>query len=204
VEQGKYVNDPSRIGVFGGTFDPIHTGHLAIARAALEQACLDKVLFVIAANPPHKHDNAITAAPLRVAMTASAIADNPEFEICSIELERPGPSYTADTLKRLHEMYAPAELFFIAGYDSAIDLPRWRSPEKILQLARLLVAPRPQNTAPLPKLVRDHCSVLQMEDYPVSSSEIRTRMEHGEDMAAWLPVPTVAFIREKGLYRAGC
>jgi len=198
------VNDHLRIGVFGGTFDPIHTGHLAIAHAALKQACLDKVLFVIAANPPHKHDNTITPASLRAAMTASAISGIPAFEICTIELERPGPSYTADTLMGLHEQYVPAELFFIVGYDSAIELPHWRNPEKIIQLAQLLVAPRPQNTAPLPKLVRDHCTVLKMDDYPVSSSEIRSRMEQGEDMTAWLPAAVGAFIREKGLYRARC
>ena len=135
------MNDPSRIGVFGGTFDPIHTGHLAIAHAALEQACLDKVLFVIAANPPHKHDNAITPASLRAAMTASAIAGIPAFEICSIEIDRPGPSYTADTLMGLHEQYAPAELFFIVGYDSAIDLPHWRNPEKLFNLPNCLWHP---------------------------------------------------------------
>ncbi len=198
------MNKPQRIGVFGGTFDPIHTGHLAIAQAACEQAHLDRVLFVIAANPPHKHDNDITPATLRVDMTKSAIANNPLFEVCCIELDRSGPSYTADTLKDLHARYAPATLFFIAGYDSAMDLPRWRNPEAILKLATLLVAPRPENKAPLPPLIAENCAVLTMKEYPVSSSEIRSRMEQGEDMTAWLPAPTADFIAEKGLYRARC
>ena len=193
-----------RIGVFGGTFDPIHTGHLAIARAACEQAHLDKVLFVIAANPPHKHGSEITAASVRATMVEASIAEEPSFDVCQLELERPGPSYTVDTLKRLHEIYAPAELFFIIGYDSAVDFPYWRNPKEILKLATLLVAPRPENKAPLPPLVADNCTVLTMKEYPVSSSEIRQRMEQGEDMTKWLSACTAAFIEKKGLYRARC
>lgn len=196
------MNNPKRIGVFGGTFDPIHTGHLAIAHAALEQAQLEQVLFVIAANPPHKHDNDITAAPLRVAMTECAIADISEFTVSCIELDRPGLSYTADTLQRLHELLDPVQLFFIAGYDSALDLPRWQRPDEILRLASLLVAPRPRNKAPLPKMIAKHCMMLDMEEYPVSSSEIRDRMEQGEDMGAWLPEAVAAFISSRGLYCA--
>ena len=197
------MSNPGRIGVFGGTFDPIHTGHLAIAKAACEQAQLDKVLFVIAANPPHKYDSDITPAPVRVAMVADTIADNPAFEVCQIELERSGPSYTADTLKRLHEIFPVALLYFIIGYDSAIDFPHWRKPNEILRMAKLLVAPRPDNKASLPVLVAENCTVLTMEEYPVSSSEIRSRMEQGEDMTNWLSAATAAFIVERGLYRAG-
>jgi len=197
------VSKPKRIGVFGGTFDPIHKGHLAIAHAACEQAQLDKVLFVIAANPPHKHGNAITPAPLRVAMTEAAIAGEKRFEVSRIELDRKGPSYSADTLRRLHELLSPVELYFIVGYDSALDLPRWRQPDEILRLSKLLVAPRPDLKAPLPGMVAKRGGMLKMEEYPVSSSEIRERMERGEDMNAWLPPPTAAFIAEKGLYHAG-
>lgn len=196
------MSNSGRIGVFGGTFDPIHTGHLAIANAAREQVRLDKVLFVIAANPPHKDDSEITPAPVRVAMVERAIADDPNFEVCQVELERPGPSYTADTLERLHKMYSPSQLYFIIGYDSAIDFPHWRNPNEILRLAKLLVAPRPDNREPLPDLVANHCTVLAMEEYPVSSSEIRSRMEQGEDMTKWLSAATASFIAEKGLYRA--
>ena len=148
--RGRCVNNPVRIGVFGGTFDPIHAGHLAIARAAREQARLDKVLFVIAAAPPHKPGDSITPAETRVAMTAAAIAGVPGFELSRIELDRPGPSYTADTLNLLHEEMPEAQLFFIVGYDSALDLPKWRRPEEIVGAATLLIAPRPENTRPLP------------------------------------------------------
>ncbi len=192
----------NRIGVFGGTFDPIHKGHLAIARAAREQAELDKVLFVIAANPPHKNGVAVTPAQERVAMTAVAIADEPGFEISRVELDRPGPSYTADTLARLRDALAPAELFFIVGYDSALDMPRWRHPQTVLRLATLLVAPRPDNSSPLPPMIREKCVLLHMEEYPVSSSAIRERMARGEDMSGWLPPAVQEIIDAKGLYRA--
>jgi len=122
--------------------------------------------------------------------------------VCRLELDRPGPSYTADTLKRLHELLEPAQLFFIVGYDSALDLPRWRQPDEVLRLAKLLVAPRPRNKGPLPKMIADNCMMLRMEEYPVSSSEIRERMEQGEDMSAWLPGATAAFIASEGLYCA--
>ncbi len=196
------MDNPLRIGVFGGTFDPIHKGHLAIAQAAQQQAQLDKVLFVIAANPPHKNDIGLTPAPLRVAMTEAAIAACPGFEVCRIELDRPGPSYTVDTLKRLHEELAPERLFFIVGYDSALDLPGWRQPQEILRLATLLVAPRPKNKGSLPALVTDNCQMLRMNEYPVSSSEIREGIARGEDMSAWLPAGAQAVIDAKGLYRA--
>ncbi|MCK5861338.1 MAG: nicotinate-nucleotide adenylyltransferase [Candidatus Hydrogenedentes bacterium] len=191
-----------RIGVFGGTFDPIHTGHIAIAKAALEQAHLDRILFVIASNPPHKYENRITSASLRAAMTADSIEGIAEFEASHIEIDHPGPSYTADTLKRLHKLFTPSQLFFIVGYDSALDLPHWHEPNDILQLAKLLVAPRPENKAPLAQNIVDNCMMLHMDEYPISSSEIRERMERGENMENWLPEAAVRFITSKGLYRA--
>ncbi len=196
------MDNPKRIGVFGSTFDPIHAGHLAIARAAQEQARLDKVLFVIAANPPHKEGAALTPAPLRVAMTEAAIADDPNFEVSRVELDRAGPSYTVETLALLHASLRPERLFFIVGYDSALDLPGWQRPGEILELATLLVAPRPQNTAPLPPMIATNCTMLRMKEYPVSSSAIREHIARGDDMSAWLPPPTQAILDAKGLYRA--
>ncbi len=194
--------NPCRIGVFGGTFDPIHNGHLAIARAARAQAALDRVLFVIASNPPHKPDATITSADLRAAMTEAAIANEPAFEISRVELDRPGLSFTVDTLTRLHEGMPDAELFFIVGYDSALDLPRWRRPEEIMRLARLLVAPRPQNRRPLPALLQGRCDLLSMEEWPIASSDIRKGLQMGEDMGALLPEPVLRIIADKELYHA--
>jgi nicotinate-nucleotide adenylyltransferase len=179
----------------------MHIGHLAIARAARDQAHLDRVLFVIAANPPHKQDTA-TPASMRLAMAEAAIADDPDFELSRLELERPGPSYTADTLARLKTLYPEAALFFIAGYDSALDLPHWRKPESLLEQASLLVAPRPENSRPLPAMLEGRCRLLRMDDCPISSSEIRARIGQGENMDVWLPPPVAAMIRDKGLYHA--
>lgn len=197
----KSVNNPTRIGVFGGTFDPMHIGHLAIARAARDQAGLDRVLFVIAANPPHKND-AITPADIRLEMAEAAIAHEPGLELSRIELDRPGPSYTADTLKRLHAQMPGAGFYFILGYDSALDLPKWRDPEAILAQATLLVAPRPDRRTPLPPMLAGHCQLLRMNDYKISSSEIREQLKQGRNMDNWLPAPVAALIREKGLYHA--
>jgi len=200
--RGRCVNKPSRIGVFGGTFDPIHAGHLAIARAAMDQARLDKVLFVIAAAPPHKPGDSITPAEMRVAMTAAAVTGEPGFELSRIELDRPGPSYTADTLNLLHEQMPEARLFFIVGYDSALDLPKWRRPEEIVRAATLLIAPRPESTRPLPPFLEGRHLMLDMPQCPLSSSDIRARLKQGEDLKDALPEGVARIIRENRLYRS--
>ena len=200
--RAKSVNNPARIGVFGGTFDPLHLGHLAIARTAWEQARLDKVLFVLAANPPHKPEQSITSAEDRVAMAAAALEEEPGFELSRIELDREGLSYTADTLKQLQDAMPGAQLFFIVGYDSALDLPKWRSPADILKRARLLIAPRPQNSHSLSPLLDGHYDMLAMPESPLSSSDIRARLQRGEMPANALPRGVARIIREKGLYQS--
>jgi nicotinate-nucleotide adenylyltransferase len=197
------VDNPLRIGVFGGTFDPIHRGHLAIAQAARDQAGLDKVLFVIAAHPPHKRDAGITPVELRVAMTEAAIAGEKGFEVCRIEVDRSGPSYTSETLQRLRRQHPEAELFFIVGYDSALDLPKWRNPEEILRHATLLVAPRPDNSLALPSMLQGRFRMLAMSEYNIASSDIRARLQRNGSMKEFLPEAVIALSREKGLYHVG-
>ncbi len=199
--RAKSVSNPKRIGIFGGTFDPVHLGHLAIAQTAKAQAHLDKVLFVVAAAPPHKSGDALTPADTRVAMTAAAIREEPAFELSRIELDRPGLSYTADTLALLKKSMPGARLFLIVGYDSAIDLPRWHSPENIMRLATLLIAPRPENTQPLPPLLKGHYEMLVMPEYRLSSSDIRARLQRGECVSGALPEAVMRIIQEKRLYR---
>jgi len=196
------VNKTPRIGVFGGTFDPIHLGHLAIAHTAKTQACLDKVLFVVAAAPPHKPEGVLTSANMRAAMIAAALEDESGFELCRIELDRPGPSYTVDTLRDLKKETPGAALFFIAGYDSALDLPKWHAPREILRLATLLIAPRSHNTRPLPPLLEGHYEMLAMQEYPYASSEIRTRLRRGEAVEDALPAAVARIIRKYRLYQA--
>ena len=197
---GKSVDNPLRIGIFGGTFDPLHNVHLRIAEAACAAAALDRVLFVVSATPPHKRDDVTASAEDRCAMTAAAIANRPGFEICRCELDRPGPSYTADTVEWVQEAYPGAIIYLIIGYDSAVDLPRWRHPERILNRAHLLIAPRPDCPRTLGPELNGRYDLLSFAADTLSSTEIRERLEAGEDISDWAPAAVVHYIREKGLY----
>src|SRR5262245_2126017 len=132
-----------RLGIFGGTFDPVHLGHLIVAEAARLEAELDRVFFVLSPRPPHKNVVELTPFPHRLALLNLALADNPYFAVSTLELERPGASYTVDTLRQLKSMpdYAEADLHLIIGMDSLAAFAEWREPEAIIQLARLLVYP---------------------------------------------------------------
>src|SRR5262245_16024054 len=136
-----------RLGIFGGSFDPVHTGHLILAEQCREQARLDRVLFVPAARPPHK-TRELTPFHHRAEMRTLAIAGNPAFVVDELEKDRPGPSFTADTLEQLHQREPEAELWLILGADSLFDVPRWYRPERILELAGLLVVGRPGSPPP--------------------------------------------------------
>ena len=194
------MSDLGRIGVFGGTFDPIHNTHLAIARAAREQAKLDVVLFVVSANPPHKRGATFASPEDRLALVEAAVAHGPGMASSRLELDRGGPSYTADTLEALHEQYPRAELFLIIGMDSLIDLPKWRSPDRIIELAHLLVVPRP-GEADVPELVRGRYTTLAFSETEVSSTDIRARIESGDPCADLLPPAVSALIQQRALYR---
>ena len=132
-----------KIGIMGGTFDPIHYGHLFIAEAARRSLSLDRLIFVPAGNPPHKHYETMAAAEDRYAMTALAIKDNPHFEISRIETDNTGASYTSETLETFAGIYGGARFFLIMGMDSALEITKWHDPFKILSLAAVVVVARP-------------------------------------------------------------
>ena len=186
--------------MYGGTFDPPHNAHLDIARTALAHARLDRVVFVVAANPPHKPRGEITDAEDRLAMVEAAIREEPRFETSRLEIDRPGPSYTADTLRQLGAYYNGAALFLILGYDSLLDLPKWHAPRAILDRARLLVIPRPGETKPPPPVLEGEYEVLPFEERDISSTEIRTRIEHGRPLDALVPGAVRHVIENRGLY----
>ncbi len=131
-----------RLGIFGGTFDPVHLGHLVLAEHCREQAELDQVWFVPAARPPHKPDRPVTPYHHRVEMLTLAVSGNRAFQVCEIERDRPGPSYTVDTLNEILNGNPAVELFLILGGDSIRDFPNWYQPKRIMELASLLVVPR--------------------------------------------------------------
>lgn len=196
-----------RIGVFGGTFDPVHNGHLAIADAIRKQLRLDTVLWVPAGRPPHKKGQIISEDDDRLAMLELALIDAPRNEVSRVDLDRGGPSYTADLLEILSRQYAPAALIFIMGEDSLRDLPNWHDPERILREAELAVAARPNVEADLAALevrlpaLRGRVHLVTAPELPISSSQIRTLVREGQPIDSLVP-PTVArYIAERGLYR---
>jgi nicotinate-nucleotide adenylyltransferase len=185
-----------RIGVFGGTFDPVHVGHLAIANAALESVPLDRVLFVLARRSPLKETDPVAAEGDRLKMLELAIADEPRFAVSRLELDRTGPSYTVETLEQLA---GADELFLILGGDAIAALPRWKDAGRIATLATLLVAERPgaperAGTAPV---VRFDAPRLD-----ISSRELRARAARGRSLRYLVPDPVWKHIEARGLYRA--
>ncbi|MEE9285767.1 MAG: nicotinate-nucleotide adenylyltransferase [Dehalococcoidia bacterium] len=197
-----------RLGILGGTFDPVHRGHLALARAAREELGLEKVVFMPAGRPWRKAGRIIASGEDRLAMLRQALEGEQAFEVGMVELERPGPSYTADTLEALREERPDDELVFIVGEDALTDLPNWRRPERILELAKLAVARR-ANTSPealeeakrrLPGLP-GRAVRLKMPLLAVSATEIRERARQGLSLEEVVPAAVAEYIREHRLYR---
>jgi nicotinate-nucleotide adenylyltransferase len=199
------------IGVLGGTFDPIHMGHLIIAEEVRARLELAEVLFVPAGQPWLKLNNAISPTEHRVAMVRLAIADEPSFRLSTMEIERPGPSYTVDTMAELgSQLGAEAKLFFILGWDNLIQLPRWHEPSRLVKLCRLVPVPRVGHSSPdlnsLEAAVPGLAQSLIMLDTPqieISSSEIRERVARGLSIHQLVPEPVERYIREYGLYVKG-
>jgi nicotinate-nucleotide adenylyltransferase len=194
-----------RLGVFGGTFDPIHFGHLRMAEEARELFALDTVLFVPNFVSPFKLNRTVTPGPLRVEMIRRAIADNPYFAIDSREIERSGPSYSVDTLRGLKAEHRDAELFFLTGTDAVKGLPGWKSPEELLGLAHFIAAARPgvekkDVLAALPDAWEDRILFLPMPELDISSTDLRVRASEGKSLRYLTPRPVEVFVREHRLY----
>ena len=184
-----------KIGVFGGTFDPVHVGHLAIAQAALDTAGLDRVVFVPAKRSPLKDAAPVASEADRLAMLRAATKDEPRFAVSRVELDRDGPSYTVDTLEALRE---EGELFLILGSDAHSEMARWKSPDRIRQIAAILVARRPgapESERPLDALFFDAPSL------DLSSRELRARASRGLSLRYLVPDEVWRHITRSGLYR---
>jgi nicotinate-nucleotide adenylyltransferase len=194
------------IGVLGGTFDPIHIGHLVVGEEARMKLGLSEILFVPAGQPWLKQDRDITPAAHRVEMVRRAIADNPHFKLCTLEVERPGPSYTVNTLTLLQkQLGSQASLFFILGRDTLAGLPLWKEPEKLVQLCRLVVPPRLGSRdlkhleTAIPGLL-DKVIQLDMPVIGISSSEIRQRLAQGLSIRYLVPPEVEKYITEHKIY----
>lgn len=202
----------ARIGIFGGTFDPIHLGHLILAEQCREQGALDEVWFVPAARPPHKLDRTLTRFEQRVEMIALAIAGQRTFRIEELEKERAGPSYTADTLDELHRLHPEHEFWLLIGSDTVADLPTWHAPLRVVELAGLLVAGRPGHEVPsaehvrgmlrLPEEATLRYRAVESPLVDISSRDLRRRARDSRSLRYMVPRAVECYIAEKGLYRA--
>jgi nicotinate-nucleotide adenylyltransferase len=199
------LSSPS-IGILGGTFDPIHHGHLAIAEEVRVALGLEHVLLVPAAQQPFKLGLTVATAAQRLEMVRLACAGNPAFKPSPIELERPGPSYTVTTLEALAATQA-AELCFIVGADALRDLPRWRRAAELPRLARIAAVQRPAFTIDLEKLfaelpgLRGRLELLEGPQIELSSSELRARVAAGRPIRYLVPDPVAAYIEQQQIYR---
>jgi nicotinate-nucleotide adenylyltransferase len=199
----------SRIGVLGGTFDPIHYGHLALAeecRVALE---LDVVLFLPAGQPPHKRGRSISLVADRVRMVELAIASNPHFRLSRVDVDRDGPSYTVGALEELRrQLGAEIRLWFIMGADSLADILTWREAERLLELARVAAVNRPGAPDPEPAELesrlpgaRAGIDAVEIPDLAISGTELRERVAAGRPIKYQLPEAVEQYVLEHGLYR---
>jgi nicotinate-nucleotide adenylyltransferase len=197
---------PGSVGILGGTFDPVHHGHLVIAEEARESLGLERVLLIPAASPPHKPGRPVTAAAHRLAMAELAVAGNPSFAVSRLELDRGGTSYTVDTLEELR-VQGMVEPWFILSAEALVDFPTWRDPGRILDLARLAVVPRVGSaaldldwfTARFPRR-GDRVRFLSGPLLPISGSVVRRRAAAGRSVRYLVPDAVAAYIAQHSLY----
>jgi nicotinate-nucleotide adenylyltransferase len=193
-----------RLGVLGGTFDPVHTGHLVLAEHAREALSLETVLFIPAGDPWRKSHRTITPAAHRVAMLRLAVEDNAAFGISDIELNREGPTYTADTLEALAGERLDDEFYFIVGADALADLPNWRDPQRIVRHAMLAVAPRDLQDANTVAInvpgIADRIVTFEIPRLAISSSDIRARTAANLTIRYLVPDSVAAYIAQHNLY----
>jgi nicotinate-nucleotide adenylyltransferase len=205
-----------RLAIFGGSFDPVHNGHLALALACQREVALDEVWFTPTAIQPLKQHGPLASNNHRVEMLRLAIESEPggppprlTWRVCTLEVDRGGPSYTVDTLRQIHEELPETELFFLIGADAVRDVPKWREPAEIFRLATPLVVrragePEPDLTAINALCPADNCvQLVEMQPVDVSSTEIRRRIAAGESIDGFVPDSVAHYIAQAGLYRKG-
>lgn len=208
TEFARQLGAARRVGLFGGTFDPVHIGHLIAATEVLAQLHLDRLLFLPAGQPPHKGGRTIATAPQRLRMLELATAGRAGFAVSTFDLHTNGPSYTADLLERAHAASkSPREFYFLMGEDSLRDFANWREPGTIARLARLAVVTRPEASVNVQEVIalvpglahRVHC--LPIPHVATSSSDLRERVATGRPIAYQVPVDVERYIDGNGLYR---
>lgn len=197
-----------KVGIMGGSFNPIHQGHLVVANEVLNIYNFDKIIFIPAGKPPHKNDLETTPWD-RYMMTQIAILSNNRFVVSDIEVKRTGKSYTLDTMLQLREMYPDTEFYFITGTDAVIDIPNWHEPEKLLNLCKFIAVSRPGvDTGVIESKIKEikdnfngHIELMQVPMLQISSTDIRERIKNGISAKYLLPESVEQYIMKKNLYR---
>lgn len=196
-----------RLGIFGGTFDPPHIGHLILAGEALEQLGLDRLFWVLTPDPPHKRGRKISPSAVRLELVHAAIDDNPRFELSRVELDRPGPQYAVDTVTILRQQFPGCELFYLIGGDSLRDMPTWHEPQALVRAVDAFgVMPRPGAETDMPALehvlpgIGEKAVFLKLPLVEISSTDIRARLADGRTVRYFLPAPVWQRICERGYY----
>ncbi|KFI60983.1 nicotinate-nucleotide adenylyltransferase [Bifidobacterium cuniculi] len=200
-ERGNWHDRP-RIGIMGGTFDPIHNGHLVAASEVAWEYDLDEVLFVPTGRPVFKLDKHVTNAEDRYLMTVIATASNPKFTVSRVDIDRPGVTYTIDTLRDIRAQHPDAELFFITGADAVAEIMQWKDADRMFDIAHFVAVTRPgyTGTDALPEGKVDR---LEIPALAISSTDIRRRATDGEPVWYLVPDGVVQYIGKHGLYRGG-
>lgn len=196
------MSSPRRVGVFGGTFDPPHTGHLVVAGEVYEKAKLDRLLFVPAGEPPHK-SRSLTSPFIRGAMVEAAIRTDPRFQVCDAELQRPGPSYMVDTLAGLAETHPEWSLSLVIGADQVEQFDTWKNPTRITELAEIIALSRSGESAMVAEAIPSHrITWVDVTRIDISSTLIRDRIREGWSVRHMVPDPVLSIIESNELYRS--
>jgi nicotinate-nucleotide adenylyltransferase len=188
-----------RIGIYGGTFDPPHVGHLIVASDVFEALRLDRLVFIPSADPPHKQGQVEATAEQRLEMVRAAIADDPRFEVDDLELRREGASYSVDTLREMRKRHADAELFFVIGMDQMREMHSWREPHEVARLACLSVVTR-EGDRPDPATPFRH-QVVHVTRIDLSATDIRRRVREGKSVRYLVTDGVREIVEREGLYR---
>lgn len=195
------MTNPKKIGVLGGTFDPIHMGHLVLAEQVREKFQLDRVIFIPSATPPHKTEQKLSLANHRFEMTKLALEGNLYFSVSDIELKRKGLSYTVETLRELKGLYKDSEIYFLTGSDVLDEITTWRDPEEIYKLAKIVIAVRPGFNKFDPE---DHFAkksiIAKITGVDISSTQIREKVRRGESIKYLVPSKVEEYIKKRNLY----
>ncbi|MFC5667332.1 nicotinate-nucleotide adenylyltransferase [Kitasatospora misakiensis] len=189
-----------RLGVMGGTFDPIHHGHLVAASEVASAFHLDEVIFVPTGQPWQKIDHEVTPAEDRYLMTVIATAENPQFSVSRIDIDREGPTYTVDTLRDLHTLHPDADLFFITGADALAQILSWRDSDELFSLAHFIGCTRPGHTLSDAGLPVGGVSLVEVPALAISSTDCRNRVAKGEPVWYLVPDGVVRYIDKRALY----